>query len=416
MLSLTSFTRSPIMAGIRNARVASGAPFWLLRQGLLDVGESPVPARAQIVVVGAGITGALLADRFVRDGWHVVILERNAPCEGSTAVSTALLQYELDVELATLAEKLGAENAERAYRRCSDAIDELETLSHSLDDDGDFRRATSVYVGTKRADARRLRREAALRTGAGLQCRWLSRSELGERYGLKAHAALETNQAASVDPVRLARAVLRRAALGGAVVCARTAVTHWAPEGDRIRVSTTGGTCSTGAVVFATGYELPEGVPTGVVSLHSSYALVTQPASELGPLRNGALIWETARPYTYMRATPDQRILVGGVDVPFKNADARDALLPARTRQLERALERIYGDSLPATAFAWSGTFGETSDGLPRIGRIPGYAHAYAALGYGGNGIVFSHIAAELLGALCAGQPHADEKLFGFER
>jgi glycine/D-amino acid oxidase-like deaminating enzyme len=153
-----------------------------------------------------------------------------------------------------------------------------------------------------------------------------------------------------------------------------------------------------------------------VVSLHSSYALVTQPASDLGPLTGGAMIWETARPYMYLRATPDQRILVGGVDVPFKNSDARDALLPVRTRQLERYLERVFGASLPATAFAWSGTFGETRDGLPRIGRIPGRDHAYAALGYGGNGIVFSHVAADLLGALCSGQAHEDETLFGFTR
>ncbi len=404
------------MAAHHDPRVASGAPFWLLRQGLLDVGASPLPARADIVVVGAGITGALLADRFVRDGREVLVLERNAPAEGSTSVSTALLQYELDVELVALSSMLGEAAASRAYRRCSEAIDDLETLAHSLDDDGDFVRARSVYVGTKRGDARRLRRESELRTKHGLQSRLLTREELGERYGLKAHAALETDQAANVDPVRLARSVLRRAVIGGAMVCARTEMTSWSAEGGRINVSTAHGVCSAGTIVFATGYEVPDGLPSDLVSLHSSYALVTQPARDLGPLAGGAMIWETARPYTYMRATPDQRILVGGVDVPFKNADARDALLPARTRQLERYLQRVFGESLPATAFSWSGTFGETNDGLPRIGRLPGHANAYAALGYGGNGIVFSHIAAELLGRLCAGQHHEDEGLLGFER
>jgi len=397
-------------------RTASGAPFWLLRNGLVDVGESPVPSRADVVVVGAGITGALLADRFVRDGRQVLVLERNAPGEGSTSVSTALLQYELDVELVSLAGMLGEENAARAYRRCSDAINELETLAHSLDDNGDFRRATSVYVGTKRGDAKRLRREMELRTKHGIQSRLVSRDELGERYGLRAHAALETDQAANVDPVRLARSVLKRAVLGGATVCARTALVNWSLDADRIMVTTARGTCSAGAIVFATGYELPEGVPENRVSLLSSYALVTQPAADLGPLEGGAMIWETARPYTYLRSTPDRRILVGGVDVPFKNTDARDALLPVRTRQLERYLKNVFGESLPATAFAWAGTFGETGDGLPLIGRLPNYTNAYAALGYGGNGIVFSQIAADLLGALCAGQGHEDERLFGFDR
>jgi glycine/D-amino acid oxidase-like deaminating enzyme len=35
--------------------------------------------------------------------------------------------------------------------------------------------------------------------------------------------------------------------------------------------------------------------------------------------------------------------------------------------------------------------------GSPTIGEIPGYAYCYAALGYHGNGITFSMLAASLL-------------------
>ncbi len=41
---------------------------------------------------------------------------------------------------------------------------------------------------------------------------------------------------------------------------------------------------------------------------------------------------------------------------------------------------------------------------------------AYAALGHGDNGIVFSAIAAELIGAQIGGRLHRDEQLFRFDR
>jgi len=49
-------------------------------------------------------------------------------------------------------------------------------------------------------------------------------------------------------------------------------------------------------------------------------------------------------------------------------------------------------------AYAWSGTFGETKDGLPYIGGVhPRFPHTYFALGYSGNGITFSVVAAEII-------------------
>jgi glycine/D-amino acid oxidase-like deaminating enzyme len=53
--------------------------------------------------------------------------------------------------------------------------------------------------------------------------------------------------------------------------------------------------------------------------------------------------------------------------------------------------------------FRWSGAFDTTGDGLPLIGPVPGAKGVYAAYGYGGNGITFSFLAAQLIGNLIAG-------------
>jgi len=66
--------------------------------------------------------------------------------------------------------------------------------------------------------------------------------------------------------------------------------------------------------------------------------------------------------------------------------------------------------------FEWSGTFGKTKDSLPYIGPYKKTPNAYYALGFGGNGITFSAIAAEIIRDLLCGQPNYDAKLFSFDR
>ena len=66
--------------------------------------------------------------------------------------------------------------------------------------------------------------------------------------------------------------------------------------------------------------------------------------------------------------------------------------------------------------FAWTGTFGESDNGLPSIGAVPGMPNCYAVLGYGGNGITFSVVAAQIIQALLRGERDPDADLFDFAR
>ena len=122
--------------------------------------------------------------------------------------------------------------------------------------------------------------------------------------------------------------------------------------------------------VFATGYEAQEFLPKRVVKLKSTYALASEPLPEFSGWWERCLIWETARPYLYLRTTDDDRVFVGGEDDPFRSPSARDRLVTKRTDQLAKR----FGGMFPAidlkVAYRWAGTFGETKDGLAYIGQI----------------------------------------------
>jgi glycine/D-amino acid oxidase-like deaminating enzyme len=177
-----------------------------------------------------------------------------------------------------------------------------------------------------------------------------------------------------------------------------------------------GSSIRAGHVIVCAGFESPQFLRGKYADLVNTFALVTEP---LTPPRwaAGPLIWESSRPYLYIRGTPDGRLLVGGEDLPFDNAAARDMLLPRQTRRLARGFERLTGSELPPVAFSWAGTFAATSDGLPYIGPEP---HANPrlqfALCYGGNGITYSVHAGAMLRARVEGRTHALDDVFGFER
>ena len=106
--------------------LTSDHPYWFMKNGLLNT--YPCLDRnivCDVAVVGAGITGAMVAHRLSSDGHSVVVIDARDVCRGSTSASTALLQYEIDVSLTDLAKLIGKQNAGRAYQLSHQAIDDL---------------------------------------------------------------------------------------------------------------------------------------------------------------------------------------------------------------------------------------------------------------------------------------------------
>lgn len=120
--------------------------------------------------------------------------------------------------------------------------------------------------------------------------------------------------------------------------------------------------------------------------------------------------------YLYLRTTDDGCVLAGGEDSPFSARQQNPSLLKRKTARLVARVRRCFPELTLDVAFAWAGVFGSTHDGLPLIGQVPAHPHTWFALGYGGNGITFSAIAASLLRDACLGRPNPDAAIFAFDR
>ena len=169
----------------------------------------------------------------------------------------------------------------------------------------------------------------------------------------------------------------------------------------------------TRALIYATGYEMPDIVPCKETEVNSTWAIATAPQPDkLWPTK--ALIWEAAEPYLYVRTTAEGRVVAGGEDEEFSDEKARDALIAEKTAAIQRKLKALFPQLDVEAEYAWTGSFGTSKTGMPAIGLIPGKSHSYAVLGFGGNGITFGMIAAEIFRAALTGAPDPDADLFAF--
>lgn len=183
-------------------------------------------------------------------------------------------------------------------------------------------------------------------------------------------------------------------------------------------VTDSGLSVKAGHVVMASGYEAQSWLHQRVAKNLSSYAYITDPvaAAELGWMAN-TLLWESARPYIYLRTTGDGRLLVGGEDDDRDIPARRDRSVERKAATLQRKVARLLPRIEAPPAFAWAGTFAETSDGLPLFGCHPQYGpRVLFALAYGGNGITYSMLGAGLLCAQIERRPHPLSRLFSFSR
>jgi glycine/D-amino acid oxidase-like deaminating enzyme len=394
--------------------LTSDLPFWTVRNGLIRV-YPPLEEdiRCEALVVGGGISGALLGHELVKRGIDCVLIDQRDIACGSTSASTALLQYEIDTPLYELREKVGIAAADRAYSVGIEAIHRLRKLAGN---DCGFALRPSLQIAARQSDLASLRKEYEARRRLNLTVTMLDRSGL-HRSGIEGAGGLRSAIAAEVDPYRLTHRLLHVAHRGGLRVFDRTAAEHYRPGKRMVAVVTDRKVrINCRRVFFATGYETRDILPPGIVTLKSTYAFISEPLPDLRWWPNRALIWGTGDPYLYMRTTSDNRVIVGGEDDSILDPRRRDRRIAQKTTQLVRKFGKLFPAVPIEPAFAWAGVFGSTKDGLGYIGPHPSFPGAYFALGFGGNGITFSEIASGILADLFVGKQNAEAKIFRFDR
>lgn len=395
----------------------TGRSIWMARRReALDLSVLSRNIACDALVVGAGISGALIAESLSEAGLKTVIVDRRGPVLGSTLASTAMLQYELDTPLIRLAESIGLDRAERIWRRSRLAVDALRDRTERLGIDAAAATRSTIYLDGNTLDPEELALEAEARRRAGFEVEFLKPSEVKTRYGISGRHAIIGYGNYSADPRRLATGFLKAALARGASLHAPVDVSAVEPTAASVVAHTSGGfEIRAKHLIIATGYEMMKGIPRKGNKIISSWSIATRPQPrKIWP--TAAMIWEASDPYLYIRTTPAGEVICGGEDEEISDASERDDRIAGKSRILSKKLAALLPAIDAEPVFAWAGSFGDSRFGTPTIGRIPGMPNCYVAMGYGGNGITFSMMAAQVLRGLICGGGDRDSDLVGFQR
>jgi glycine/D-amino acid oxidase-like deaminating enzyme len=405
---------SPTITRKRDLR--TGRPLWLDMPGVRITCRGQVDDRRfDTVIVGAGISGAILAHRLRRKAEKLLIVDRRPPLLGSTVASTALLQFEIDTPLFELTRKVGRDKAGRAWRRSVHAVNTLRALVHREGIRCGWRDASTLYLAGDAYGSRALAQEAQARKEAGVPGTYLPGAKLSEEFGIDRTGAILSAGSASANPMPLAAGLLRRATASGARLCSPVSIKAIAADKSGV-ILTTGDDVEISArhAVFCTGYEVLKPIPDQGHSIKSTWAFASTPDTATPEWLTDHLVWEGSDPYLYVRRTRDGRIVAGGEDEPFSKAHADKNLLRAKTDAIASKVRGLIPGLKFRIAHRWAGAFGESETGLPFIDRVPDHPNCYAVMGFGGNGITYSMIAAEIVSRLIAGKDDADADLYRF--
>jgi glycine/D-amino acid oxidase-like deaminating enzyme/nitrite reductase/ring-hydroxylating ferredoxin subunit len=393
------------------AKGESTSPYWE-SASLPRFPRVEANTHADVVVVGAGITGLTTAYLLARGGRSVIVLERDRCAHVDTGHTTAHLTMVTDERLTDLTKRFGETHAQAVWDAGLAAINQIDETVRSLDIECGFAWVDG-YLHLPRgqkiepAEVRALRDETDAAGALGFDATFLDDVPLVGGPGVR------FDNQARFHPRRylagLAEAITRE----GGRIYEHSAADEFQADGPTI---TSGGhTIRCEDIVIATHNPLV-GL-AGIVSatlfqtklvLMSSYVIGARvPAGSIAD----ALFWDTQTAYEYLRIDPHgehDAVIFGGQD--HKTGQADDTA-ECSARLEKSLLARVPGAEI---THRWSGQVIETPDGLPYIGRMA--EHQYAATGFAGNGMTFGTLAGMMIADAILGRSNPWADLFAPNR
>lgn len=363
-------------------------PFWWDDAGPpVRLAERALPNEADVVVVGAGLTGLSAARTLARAGKAVVVLDAEAPGHGASSRNGGMIGGGHRLSIDQMEILYGADTALGLLREAhlTSAIFARELMrDEGIDCDyqevGRFRGLwhRSEYDAEGRALAR-------LQRLIPLEAHLVSKARQHEEIVTDLYeGGVVYPRHAGLNPAKWVAGLLAAAQRCGAIVHGATAVTGYRRENGAFRVETSRGALRAGQILMATnGYTSPRQVRTArrIVPI-PSYMMTTE---RLGHdlvhslMPKGRMVAESRERHCYYRPSPDgQRIVFGGRAAMF---EAPEWFACAQLKRLLRQIFPALGDIRPS--HVWRGRTGFTFSSLPHVGQLDGVWHA---IGYSGSG------------------------------
>lgn len=351
-----------------------------------------------VLIIGGGSSGAQCANYLSDCDLDVVVVDKRKIGTGSTSVNTALLQYLGDKMLFELVNTFGEELAITHTKLCEQAIRDIEKSVSHFEVDSEFKRRASLYYASDEKGVEKLNKEYYYLNKHNFDVELLNEEQIAEKFSFRKKSALYINNDGELNPFKYTHGLLQEAKKNGVRVFEQTRINGKVLEKDKATFYT-GNDHKINAryVIFACGYEGLEFKTEKNALITSSYAVVTNKVGDFKNWYNRAMIWETARPYLYMRTTMDNRVIIGGLDDSATYSNDRDSKIMSKKDKLIEEFQSLFPNIQVEPEYYLGAFYGGTHDGLPMIREYEEFPNCYFLFAYGDNGLIYSSVLANIL-------------------
>jgi glycine/D-amino acid oxidase-like deaminating enzyme len=375
---------------MRHEPLSSGTkftPYWWDRVPRPVLAQTPLPARADVVVIGSGYTGLSAALQTARDGRDTVVLDASDAGYGCSTRNGGQISTSVKPDFAELSRRHGPERAAAILREGQASLAWVASFVAEEGIDCDFQQVGRFHAAHSPSRYEALARALATQPrGPAAEAHMITRAEQRQEVGTDAYyGGVVFTRHASLDPARLHQGLLDRVLQASGRVIPHCAATAISADGANVRVQTVQGTITARQVLVATnGYtgKLVPWLQRRVIPI-GSYIIATEPLAPDAMARlipRNRILSDTRRVVYYYRASPDRsRILFGG-RVSHAETDPRMSgpLLKAELARLFPELADV------GVTHSWGGMVAYTFDTLAHVGVRDG---VFYAMGYCGSGV-----------------------------
>ena len=365
-------------------------PYWQATMPALpDRTGRPLPARADVVVVGGGYTGVAAARRLAQGGAKVTLLEANNLGWGASTRNGGIIHPGYKWGPRALVNRYGDEVGRALFGETLEAYRLVTGLIATERIDCDFRECGHVELAYAPSHVRHLDEAQESLASGGVESTVVPRAALRDEIGSDAYfGGLAVSGSGTLHPGKWFAGLAASADAAGADLHEGVRARRLGrPSSGRLVVETDRGAIEASDVVVATNGYTDGFVPAlrrRIIPI-GSYILATEPLPEdvaLDVSPRGRAFFDSKNFLYYWHVSADRRMVFGG----------RASFMPTSVEGTAAILHRGLLGVHPQLAgyrvdYAWGGKVGFTFDRMPHVGRSGGVTYA---MGYCGTGVAMS--------------------------